>query len=61
MAAIKTKRGGPSKAPVFKPTSCGACSNALNTLKESWRVKVITFVGSKRQTRLAWYHRGCVK
>jgi hypothetical protein len=33
----------------------------LNTLKESWRVKVITFVANKRHTRFAWYHRSCVK
>lgn len=61
MAAVKTQRGGPRKEPVFKPTLCGSCSSALNTLKESWRVKVITFNGAKRQTRFAWYHRGCVK
>jgi hypothetical protein len=46
---------------VFAATSCGACSGDLNTLKESWRVKVITFVANKRHTRFAWYHRSCVK
>jgi hypothetical protein len=61
MAAVKTQRGGPRKEPVFAATSCGACSGALNTLKESWRVKVITFVANKRNTRFAWYHRSCVK
>jgi hypothetical protein len=61
MAAVKAQRGGPSKAPVFAATSCGACSGDLNTLKESWRVKVITFVANKRNTRFAWYHRSCVK
>lgn len=61
MAAVKTQRGGPRKEPVFAVTSCGACSGVLNTLKESWRVKVITFNANKRQTRFAWYHRSCVK
>ena len=61
VAAVKTQRGGPSKAPVFAATTCGACDGVLNTLKESWRVKVITFNANKRQTRFAWYHRSCVK
>ena len=61
MAAVKTRRNGPRKEPVFKPTFCAGCSSALNTLKESWRVKVITFTDSKRQSRFAWYHRSCVK
>jgi hypothetical protein len=46
---------------VFRLTSCGSCEGVLNTLKESWRVKVITFVANKRHTRFAWYHRSCVK
>ncbi len=61
MAAVKTQRGGPRKEPVFAATNCGACNGDLNTLKESWRVKVITFVANKRNTRFAWYHRSCVK
>lgn len=61
MAAVKTQRGGPRKEPVFAATKCAACSGDLNTLKEAWRVKVITFVANKRHTRFAWYHRGCVK
>lgn len=61
MAAVKTQRGGPSKAPVFAETKCAACSGDLNTLKEAWRVKVITFVANKRSSRFAWYHRSCVK
>jgi hypothetical protein len=61
MAAVKTQRGGPRKEPVFAATTCGACNGALNTLNESWRVKVITFVANKRNTRFAWYHRACVK
>lgn len=61
MAAVKTKRGGPRKEPVFTVTACGACAGVLNTLKESWRVKVITFNATRRQVRFAWYHRGCVK
>lgn len=61
MAAVKTQRGGPRKEPVFAATSCAACSGNLNTLKEAWRVKVITFVANKRNTRFAWYHRNCVK
>ncbi len=61
MAAVKAQRGGPRKEPVFRLTSCGGCEGVLNTLKESWRVKVITFVANKRHTRFAWYHRSCVK
>ena len=61
MAAVKTQRGGPRKEPVFAATKCAACEGNLNTLKESWRVKVITFVERTRQTRFAWYHRNCVK
>jgi hypothetical protein len=61
MAAVKAQRGGPRKEPVFAAANCGACSGDLNTLKESWRVKVITFVANKRNTRFAWYHRACVK
>ena len=61
MAAVKTQRGGPSKAPVFAATKCAACNGDLNTLKEAWRVKAITFVGNKRSSRFAWYHRSCVK
>jgi len=58
---VKAKRGGPRKEPVFAATKCAACSGDLNTLKEAWRVKVITFVASKRSSRFAWYHRACVK
>ena len=61
MAAVKAQRGGPRKEPVFAATKCAACSGDLNTLKEAWRVKVITFVANKRSTRFAWYHRNCVK
>lgn len=61
MAAVKTQRGGPRKETRFAMTKCGACSGDLNTLKESWRVRVITFVGTKRSSRFSWYHRGCVK
>lgn len=61
MAAVKTQRGGPRKEPVFYATKCGACQGDLNTLKESWRVKVITFVSNKRRCSFSWYHRGCVK
>ena len=61
MAAVKAQRGGPRKEPVFRLTACGSCEGVLNTLKESWRVKVITFVANKRHTRFAWYHRSCVK
>lgn len=61
MAAVKTQRGGPRKEPVFAATQCAGCEGDLNTLKESWRVKVVTFVERKRQTRFAWFHRGCVK
>ncbi len=61
MAAVKTKRGGQSKQPVFAATQCAACRGDLNTLRDAWRVKSITFVGSKRSSRFAWYHRSCVK
>lgn len=61
MAAVKTQRGGPRKEPVFAATKCAGCEGDLNTLKESWRVKVVTFVERKRQTRFAWFHRNCVK
>ena len=61
MAAVKAQRGGPRKESVFAATKCAACSGDLNTLKEAWRVKVITFVANKRNTRFAWYHRNCVK
>ena len=61
MAAVKAQRGKPRKEPVFAATKCAACSGDLNTLKEAWRVKVITFVANKRNTRFAWYHRNCVK
>ena len=61
MAAVKAQRGGPRKEPVFAATKCAACFGDLNTLKEAWRVKVITFNANKRNTRFAWYHRNCVK
>ncbi len=61
MAAVKTQRGGPRKETVFAQTACAACNGVLNTLKESWRVKAITYIGTKRSSRFAWYHRACVK
>jgi hypothetical protein len=61
VAAVKAQRGGPRKEPVFTVTSCAGCEGVLNTLKESWRVKVITFNANKRNTRFAWFHRSCVK
>lgn len=61
MAAVKTQRGGPRKEPVFTPTACGSCAGALSVHKDSWRVKSIHFIGTKRQTKWGWHHRGCVK
>jgi hypothetical protein len=61
VAAVKAQRGGPRKEPVFKATVCVACNGALNTLKESWRVKSIYFVGTKRHSSYGWHHRTCVK
>jgi len=61
MPAVANKKRGLKVDTKFAVTQCASCSGILSTLKESWRVKVVTFVGSKRRSTFAWYHRECVK
>ena len=67
MAAVKTKRGGPSLPPRWTDTECTECGKVITVADPkkptfpAQRVKVITFIGAKGNVRFHWRHKACVK
>ena len=68
MAGVKTTRGGPSLQPRWTAQTCNACNAIIESQSDpkkvsfpAQRVMVISYTGSKANSRYEWRHKGCVK